>query len=390
MGDVTMTIRIEGEVAPGFEAVADAFARGFEGRAGMGAALAIRVDGDYVARLWAGTADPRTGRPWQAETPGVIFSCTKGVMALLVARLVEQGLLDYDAPVARYWPEFAAAGKGAITVREALAHRAGLLALERDFSVDELCDWETMVTAIAAQRPLFEPDSGYAYHPLTHGWLTGELVRRVTGRMPGAYLREEITGPLGADLWIGIPETVEPAHLDVVAPDPATQPVLPPPPEPNWPERAVSFGGALPLSLATPTGGMNDRRLVAAELPGAGGVATADGLATFWSAAVTRTEGLRTLGPDVVERATREVSGGPGIYSGVPPWYRWGMGFMLDAEARRLLTERSFGHDGAGGQVAFADPEYRAGFAYITNRMESRPDPRGNAVVAALRDILSR
>ena len=113
-----MTIRIEGNVAPGFERVADAFAQSFVGRPGMGAALAIRVDGDYVARLWAGTADTRTGRPWQQDTPSVIFSCTKGVMSLLVARLVEQGLIDYDAPMARYWPEFAANGKAAITVRE--------------------------------------------------------------------------------------------------------------------------------------------------------------------------------------------------------------------------------------------------------------------------------
>ena len=382
-----MTIRIEGQVAPGFEPVADAFAQGFADRPGMGAALAIRVDGAYVARLWAGTADTRTGRPWQADTPSVIFSCTKGVMSVLVARLVEQGLVDYDAPLARYWPEFAAAGKAAITVREALSHRAGLLAIDRDFTVDELCDWNTMVEALAAQAPLFKPDSGYAYHPITHGWLSGELVRRVTGMMPGAYL-EQLTGPLGADLWIGIPDRVVPAHLTVIPPDP--QPTLPPPPEPNWPERALSFGNALPLALATPTGGFNDRRLLAAQLPGAGGVATADGLATFWSAAVARTEGLRTVGPEVIARATREVSGGPGIYPGLPPYYRWGMGFMLDAEARRLLTARSFGHDGAGGQVAFADPEYRVGFAYLTNRMESPPDPRGNDVVAALRDVLLR
>lgn len=382
-----MTIRIEGNVAPGFERVADAFAQSFASRPGMGAALAIRVDGDYVARLWAGTADTRTGRPWQQDTPSVIFSCTKGVMSLLVARLVEQGLIDYDAPMARYWPEFAANGKAAITVREALSHRAGLLAVEPDLTLDDLCDWERMTRLVAAQAPLLKPDSGYAYHPITHGWLTGELVRRVTGLMPGAYLREEITEPLGADLWIGIPDTVEPAHLTVIPGPPG--PDLPVP-APNWPERAVSFGGALPGELATPTGGFNDRRLVAAEIPGAGGVATADGLATFWSAAVTRTEGLRTVGPDVIERATREVSGGPGIYPGVPPYYRWGMGFMLDADARRLLSPKSFGHDGAGGQVAFADPAYRVGFAFITNRMEGSPDPRGNGIVTALREILSK
>ncbi len=384
-----MSITINGNVAPGFERVADAFAQGFGGRPGMGAALAIRVDGNYVARLWGGTADTRTDRPWEADTPSVVFSCTKGAMSLLVARLVEQGLLDYDAPVARYWPEFAAAGKEAITVREVLSHRAGLLALAEEMTIDDLVDWDRMTSALAAEAPKFPPDSGYAYHPITHGWLAGELIRRVTGLLPGTYLSRHVTGPLAADLWIGIPDAVEPAHLTVIPPDPATQPVLPVP-RPNWPARAVNFGEALPGELVTPTGGFNDHRLLAAQIPGANGVATADGLATFWSAAVTETEGLRTVGPEVVERATREVSGGPGIYPGVPPWYRWGMGFMLDADARRLLTPKSFGHDGAGGQVAFADPVHKVGFAYLTNRMESAPDPRGNAVVTALREILAQ
>lgn len=123
---------------------------------------------------------------------------------------------------------------------------------------------------------------------------------------------------------------------------------------------------------------------------GAGGIATANDPATIWSAAVTKTQGIRLVGDAVIERATREASGGPGIYPGAAPYYRWGMGFMLDADARRLLTPKSFGHDGAGGQVAFADPTHKVGFAYLTNRMEGYPDNRGNAVVAALRDILTR
>ena len=390
-----MNITVHGTVAPGYEAIADAFAKGFEEWPTMGAALAIRVRGAYVARLWAGIADERDGRGWTEATPSVIFSCSKGLMSLAVARLVEQGKLDYDAPVARYWPEFAAAGKGGITVREAVAHRAGLLAVEPDLTVDDLTNWETMTGLLAAQAPIFPPDSGYSYHPITHGWLTGELVRRVTGLSPGAYFAREIAGPLGADVWIGLPEAKEAAvaHLQVspqaqaaaeAATDAArTATAI------DWPYRATTMGGALPAALASPDGGFNDPRLHRAEVPGAGGIATADGLATIWSAAVTPTEGVRLVGPEVIERATRVVSEGPGIYPAPGPYYRWGMGFMLDAEPRRLMSARSFGHDGAGGQVAFADPTHEVGFAYITNVMVGAGDQRGNDVVTALRQILA-
>lgn len=384
-----MAVVVQGSVAPGFESVAAAFERGFAGRRDMGAALAIRHNGRYVAQLWGGTADGRTGRPWADDTLSVIFSCTKGLMSLVIARLVEQGLVEYDAPVARYWPEFAAAGKERITVREALSHRAGLLAPRVSLSTEQMLDWSYVTDALAAQEPVFAPDSGYAYHSLTHGWLTGEIIRRVTGLTPGLYFGQEIAGPLGASVHVGLPAELEPqvAHLVTYPGQVAAD--LPPPPEPNWPLLATTLGSALPPTLITETGGFNDPHLHAAEIPGAGGIATADGLATIWSAAVTETEGVRLVGDAVIERATREQSGGAGIWPAPPPYYRWGMGFMLDADARQLLTSRSFGHDGAGGQVAFADPTHKVGFAYLTNRMEGRPDDRGNDIVTALRTILN-
>ncbi len=382
-------VAVQGTVAPGFEALAAAFERGFAGRPDMGASLAVRHRGAWVARLWGGVADARTGRPWSADTLSVIFSCTKGLMSLAIARLVEQGLVDYDAPVARYWPEFAAAGKERITVREALSHRAGLLALRVALSTDQMLDWEFVTGGLAAQAPIFPPGSGYAYHALTHGWLAGEIIRRVTGLTPGRYLRQEMAAPLGASVHVGLPpeHAARVAHLVTY---PGQVPAdLPPPPEPDWPLLSVTLGGALPPTLVTEAGGFNDPRLHAAEIPGAGGIATAEGLATIWSAAVTTTEGVRLVGDTVIAQATREQSGGPGIWPGPPPYYRWGMGFMLDAEARRLLTPRSFGHDGAGGQVAFADPMHEVGFVYLTNRMEGAPDSRGNDIVTALRDILA-
>jgi CubicO group peptidase (beta-lactamase class C family) len=384
-----MAVTVQGSVEPGFEAVAAAFEQGFVGRSDMGAALAIRHNGHYVARLWGGLADARGKAPWAADTLSVIFSCTKGLMSLAIARLVERGLVDYEAPVARYWPEFAAGGKERITVREALSHRAGLVAPRISFTTEQMLDWDYVTSALAAQEPVFPPDSGYQYHSLTHGWLTGELIRRVTGLTPGAYLRREMAGPLGASVHVGLPPELgsKVAHLVTY---PGQVPAdLPPPPEPNWPLLATTLGDALPATLITEAGGFNDPRLHAAEIPGAGGIATADGLATIWSAAVTETEGVRLAGEAVIERATREQSGGPAIWPGPPPYHRWGMGFMLDCKPRPLLTERGFGHDGAGGQVAFADPIHKVGFAYLTNRMEGPPDNRGNDIVTALRKILS-
>lgn len=387
-----MSTEIHGTVAAGFERIRSAFASSFDEQPTMGAALAILVDGELVASLWGGVADERDGRAWERDTASVIFSCTKGLMSLLVARLVEQGLIDYAAPVARYWPEFAQNGKGAVTVAEALSHRAGLSAPTEDFELADMLDWDVATSKLAAQAPLWPPGEGYAYHALTHGWLAGELIRRVTGQSPGRYFRETIA-PLGAEAWIGLPALRgNVAHLQV-SPDlsalwesesaKATSESLP-----NWPYRAMTLGRALPAALVTSDGGFNDPRVQQAEIPGAGGIATAEGLATIWSAAVTSTKGVRLAGADVLERATVTVTEGPPVFSAEPPYPRWGMGFQLDSAARRFLTDASFGHDGAGGQVAFADPKHRVGFAYITNWMRGPGDLRGTLLVDTLRDVL--
>lgn len=388
-----MTTRIEGDVAPGFEKLADLFAAGFAGAPQMGAALSIRVDGRPVANLWGGVADERNGRAWTRRTPSVIFSCTKGLMSALLARLVDQGKLDYDAPVARYWPEFAAAGKQAITVAQALSHRSGLSAPRRDMTLDEALDWTFATGELAAQAPLWEPDSGYAYHALTHGWITGELIRRITGRTPGQHLAETIA-PLGLDLWVGLPQAVDAvAHLQVapeVAEAWASTPATLEDGSPNWLQRAMTLGHAFPDGIATMDGAFNDRRVLAAEWPGAGGVATAEALASFWSATVTRTDDLGPLlSPEVIARASRVRSEGMPVFGGIAPFHRWGLGFMIDCEPRRLLGRNSFGHDGAGGQIGFADPDLKVGFGYVTNLMRATPDPRGQSIVDALRDILA-
>ncbi len=382
---------IEGRVAPGFEPLRAAFAAAFADAPTMGAALAIRVGGEEVVNLWGGLADERDGTPWQENTASVIFSCTKGLMGLLVARLVAEGRLDYAAPVARYWPEFAANGKEAVTVAQALAHQAGLSAPAEDFELEDMLDWGRATAKLAAQAPLWPPGQGYAYHALTHGWLAGELIRRVTGLMPGRYFAQVIT-PLGATAYIGNPPPeAQIAHLQV-APDLsdlwAKEVAKEQPGVINWPFRAMTLGRALPPTLVTETGGFNDPRVQRAEIPGAGGIASARGLATLWSASVTETEGARLLPMEAVLKATAPLTGGAPVFPADPPYPRWGAGLQLDSEARRYLTAESFGHDGAGGQVAFADPVHRVGFAFVTNWMRGVGDTRGTALVDALRSVL--
>ncbi|WP_241702798.1 serine hydrolase domain-containing protein [Leifsonia shinshuensis] len=379
---------IQGTTEPGFEPVAEAFADAFSDRPTMGAALSVRVGGRRVVDLWGGIADERSGRPWAADTPTVVFSCTKGVMSVLVARLVEEGRLDYTAPVAQYWPEFAAAGKSRVTVAELLSHRAGLSALREPIEFEQLLDWDYMTDALARQRPLWEPGSGYAYHAITHGWLAGELVRRVTGKLPGAYLTE-LTGAITGDAWIGLPadESERVAHLQASPSQlEAGHQLLEAPSE--WTGLAMTLGGALPAALVTPDGGFNDERLRAAQVPGAGGIATADALSAIWSSTVVETEGSRLLDDATLREARVLMSSGEPVFPTPGPWPRWGRGLQLDSEARRYLGTSSFGHDGAGGQVAFADRDAQLGFAFVTNWLEAGVDDRATRIVGALRRVL--
>ena len=385
-----MGSRVSGTVASGFEPVAEAFDAGFGGLPKMGAGLCIRVDGKIVVDLWGGIADARDGRAWQADTPTVIFSCTKGLVAIVAAQLVAEAKLDYDAPVARYWPEFAANGKHAVTVAEALSHRAGLSALRCDLGLEDVLDWDRMTAVLAEQEPLWAPGTGHAYHALTHGWLNGEIIRRVTGKSIGDTLRERIAVPLSADVTIGQPGTLRlpPAH--VIA-DPALSRFWldeAAKPEPNWLLKSMTLGHAMPADLVTPDGGFNDPRVQAAEIPGAGGIASARALAAVWSATVATTDGVRLVRDGALERAVTPASFGPPVFEVPEPYCNWGLGIQLDSPARRYLTSQSYGHDGAGGQVQFADPRHKVGFGFVTNWMMGPDDTRATRIIDALRALL--
>jgi CubicO group peptidase (beta-lactamase class C family) len=388
-----MSITIHGSVAPGFEPVEAAFASSFAGSPTMGAALSIRQHGNTVVELWGGVADERSLSPWHEDTLSVIFSCTKGLSSILAARLVQEGRLDYDQPVARYWPEFAAAGKEGVSIKDLLAHRSGLSAPRDRLTEHDIVEWRIVTDLLAAQAPLWVPGSGYAYHAITHGWLIGEVIRRITGMSVGEYFKELIATPLGVEAWIGTPATAQSrvAHMQVgstlaelVAQQASTRTAG----EIDWSERAMTLGGALPPELIGDDSGFNDPHIQAAEIPGAGGICSAHALATIWSSTIEETDGVRLLDDATLAAATRVQSEGPPVFEVPGPWPRWGMGFQIDSEARRYLTSRGFGHDGAGGQVAFADPEPGIGFAFLTNQMEGIGDNRGTAIVDALRGVV--
>ncbi|MBN9178847.1 MAG: beta-lactamase family protein [Microbacterium sp.] len=385
-----MTIDVKGHADERFGGVVDAFRAGFLDGHPMGAALAVRVDGKPVVDVWAGTADARTGRAWDADTISVIFSCTKGLMSILAAQLVAEGRLSYDRLVARHWPEYATDAKAATTIADLLAHRAGVPAIVENLSVEDLSDWDRCVSLLAAATPHWSPGTAHSYHPITHGWLIGEVIRRVTRQSIGDVFAERISAPLGIPAWIGLPATVEHRVADMAVGASlaeATRTLEQAAQTDPVPLRAMTLGGALPSALVGPGEGFNDPRVRAACVPGAGGVTSARALATIWSATVTETDGVQLFPQGLPADAVTTVSGGEPFFAAPPPWPRWGMGFQLDSPARRYVTSRGFGHDGAGGQVAFAEPDAKVGFAYLTNLMEAGDD-RGTRIVDALRAAL--
>jgi CubicO group peptidase (beta-lactamase class C family) len=371
---------IGGWVEASFEPVLDAFAANFDERADVGAAVCVYLEGEPVVDLWGGVADATTGRPWTADTVVLVYSSTKGVTSVCANRLIEQRALDPAAPVARYWPEFAANGKAEITVAQVMSHQAGLPLVEGDFTLDECLAWDPMVEALAAQAPIWEPGTQHGYHMRTFGWLVGELVRRVTGRTIGAYLRDEIAAPLGLDFWIGLPEEIEPRVARLV------------PPKDDLGALLKQLGGDLLLAsvFSNPADlfGYNDmwntRPLHAAELPSSNGIGDARSLARLYASCISDVDGVRTLQPATVAAATVEQACGKDAVLMIDSCF--GLGFMLGASFGAANPASAFGHAGAGGSLAFADPDARLGFGYVMNdlRFDPKGDPRSEELVRAV------
>ncbi|MCK2221070.1 beta-lactamase family protein [Actinomadura sp. ATCC 31491] len=387
---------ISGMTAPGFEAVREAFEAGLAAGLEVGAAVSVYVHGRQVVDLWGGVADPATGRPWERDSLAVIFSTTKAVTAACAHLLAQRGELDLDAPVARYWPEFGAHGKDRLPVRWLLTHQAGLPALDHPVTKAEAIAGAPVVRALAAQRPFWEPGTAHGYHAHTYGWLVGEVVRRVSGRSLGTYLAEEIAGPLGLDLWIGLPEAeshrvsrLVTTPIDFAALAALDLAALP------EPMRDVMAAYADPTSLTRrammlvdPPLNHDDPAEQRAEMPATNGVCTARALARFYAALIGEVDGRRLLSPATLAAATEEQASGPDLVLRVP--VRLGTGFGLPTPDAFWYSPTAFGFPGHGGSIGFADPASGLAFGYVPNRLEDGPqDRRAASLVAAVRAALS-
>ncbi|MFD5796113.1 serine hydrolase domain-containing protein [Streptomyces diastatochromogenes] len=385
---------VNGTVAEGFEPVREAFAANFALLGERGAAVAVYRDGHRVVDLWAGAKDVDGEAPWEPGTAQVVRSATKGVAAAALLLLHQRGELDLDAPVGTYWPEYKAAGKERTLVRHLLAHRAGVPVLDRPLTPEEAADPDLGAAAVAAQAPVWEPGTDHGYHAQTYSWLTGELVRRITGRPVGTWVAEEMAAPVGADLWLGLP-AAEQARVGRVGPveAPRTAGALK-----TRPKRSVSEAYADPDSLTrrafaaiSPLPDENAPSYRAAALPASNGIATADGLARFYASLIGEVDGgTRLFTPGTIELARAEQSAGPDRVLVVGT--RFGLGHMLHGSASPLLSPGSFGHPGRGGALAFADPETGIAFGYVTNgfRKSVTADPRAQALVRAVRTALAQ
>ena len=385
---------VHGNVAAGFDVVQQAFETNFDRHGDVGAAFALFVRGTKVVDIWGGVADVRTGQEWDSGTLTLVYSASKGITAIVAHLLAQRGELDLDAPVVRYWPEFGAAGKHDVPVRWLLSHRTGLPTFERRVTVEEALAWEPAVEALATQRPLWEPGTTFGYHALTYGWLIGEVIRRATGRSLSQILADDISDPLGLDLWIGLPEAEEPRVSRLIA---ATPPTLDETGTAGIPTdqlqrmRESTDPNSLAFRTLNPTYppfNFNSPALHAGELGAANAITTARALAKLYASTLGEVDGFRVLEPATVAAATKEQSSGTDFVMGTPG--RFGTGFQLPHDGS-LMGPSSYGHAGAGGSLGFADPETGVAFAYVMNRMQIflGPDPRTKGLVEAVRQAVS-
>ncbi|GGB67360.1 serine hydrolase domain-containing protein [Henriciella pelagia] len=365
--------RVSGECDPRFEAVKSEFKRNFTERGEIGAAVCVYLDGRKVVDLWGGQADRETGKTWQEDTMAVVFSSTKGLAAMCLHILIDRGIIEVDAPVCKYWPEFAANEKDAITVGMVMSHQAGLPVWQESLPEGALLDWDFSAARLAAEAPVWEPGEQHGYHAVTLGTLEGEIVRRATGMKIGQFLRKEIAEPFGADVWIGLPENEEhrvaTAYMDEPNPNsPLFRKFME---EPGWigAKMMTNSGNDMALEI------INSRARHAAEIPAAGGIVTARGLARAYAPLSLdgSLDGQRMVRERMLPlmRTTRSASSCDTILR-VPTTFT--LGFSKTWGARSLgqgehviLGEHAFGTPGMGGSIGFADGDARIAFSYIMN-----------------------
>jgi CubicO group peptidase (beta-lactamase class C family) len=386
---------VSGFVAPGFEEVRAEFERNFASRGEIGAAVAAYWRGEKVVDLWGGRRTPEGRAPWNEDTMVVVMSSTKGLAAMTVAVANARGLVDYDAPVARYWPEFAQNGKEAITVRQLLGHEAGLVLIDEDLSVERVRDLDDVARVLARQKPEWQPGTRHGYHAMTIGLYMQELIRHAdpAHRTLGRFFHEEIARPLGLDFYIGLPPEIPDERLAKVTELSMGRALLAlrhTPPEiikkVLWP------WSLLRKSMLFSDLDWNDRRSLEVEIPAGGGVGTARAMARAYSAFA---EGGAELGitPETMTLLTAppDIAFPKDEVLGVSSYYS--LGYLRPGPDGVFgSSPRAFGTPGAGGSFAFADPDARLGYAYVMNKLDYHlfDDPREKALRDAVHRAIAR
>jgi CubicO group peptidase (beta-lactamase class C family) len=386
---------IEGFCEPRFARVREEFERNFAERGEVGASVCVTLDGEPVVDLWGGQADPAAGRAWDRDTIGHVWSATKGATALCAHMLASRGQLDLNAPVARYWPEFAKNGKESVLVRHLLNHQAGLPAVRDPLPAGCFYDWSLMVDALAREEPFWRPGTRNGYHALTFGYLVGEVIRRVDGRTLGAFFRDEVAGPLGLDFWIGLP----PEQEGRVAPTIPAAPPGPGDPVPSFYVAALTDPTSVQGLVLANTGGYmllpgesDTRTAHAAEIGAVGGISNARGLAGMYRALALG--GAPLVDPDQLA-VMGAVSSATSVDAVLLVPSRFTLGYVKTADNRYLpladregvlMSEEAFGHVGMGGSHGFADPRARISFGYTMSRQGTGlgVNERGQSLIDAV------
>ncbi|MEO8266762.1 MAG: serine hydrolase domain-containing protein [Ilumatobacteraceae bacterium] len=371
-----------GRCDPAFGAVRDEFALNFSERGEVGAAVCVIVDGEIVVDLVGGWADEARQRPWRPDTLVNFYSVGKAFVALLALQLVDAGLVGLDDPIASVWPEFAAHGKDRATVRHALCHRAGVPAIREQLTNDDLWNWDRMTTALAATEPWWEPGSRHTYHTNTYGHLVGEIVRRVSGDLPGTRLRG-LADSLDADVWVGVPSAQQHRCADIIwapAQGLSTTTVAADGAAPSDESSMIALGYFNPPGYSS-TGVVNTSQWRGAQVPSTNGHGSATGVARMYAALL---EPGRLLSPDLLAEATTAQSVGYCPVLGEETTF--GLGFKPTVPHRPFgPNPRSFGHFGTGGALGFADPDASVAFGYVMNHVIPRwQSTRNHALIDAV------
>ena len=372
------SLPLSGTCAPGWEQVRDAVHTNFAAGEEVGCSVAVYHKGKLVVDLVAGWADRAKTKEYADDALQVVFSTTKGVTATAVAMCVERGLLSYELPVAHYWPEFAQNGKGNVTVAQLLSHQAGLYTVERHMELEEILHWNTITAELAGMAPLWEPGTEHGYHALTFGWLAGELIRRVDGRGVGQFIQEEIAGPLGVEIYVGLPEALENRVVPLLQGRDPNAPAQPETEEarqvrelleqfmgPNTPGgKALSLSGSW-----TGEGLFNRSDVLRAEIPAANGATNARSLAAMYAALQHPVNGVQLLSGAMREAAFAVQTPANEADKCLVVPTSFAMGYMAASDFTPYAGEGSCGHPGFGGSVAFLQPQRELAFGYAMNKL---------------------